>query len=62
VLTANGDDLTDTSDPSRIMMRQIAGAFSEFERRRVVHTLNVARDRKTHGQGQRPQDIGRIAP
>jgi len=24
VLTANGDDLTDTSDPSRVMMRQIA--------------------------------------
>lgn len=25
VLTANGDDLTDSSDPSRKMMRQIAG-------------------------------------
>jgi hypothetical protein len=24
VLTANGDDLTDSSDPSRKMMRQIA--------------------------------------
>jgi hypothetical protein len=31
VLTATGDDMTDTSDPSRIMMRQIStlgGAFS----------------------------------
>jgi hypothetical protein len=27
VLTANGDDLTGTSDPSRVMMRQIAGAL-----------------------------------
>src|SRR5262245_12850427 len=27
VLTANGDDLTDSSDPTRKMMRQIAGAF-----------------------------------
>jgi len=27
VLTAAGDDLTDSSDPSRVMMRQIAGAF-----------------------------------
>ena len=28
VLTANGDDLTDSSDPSRVMMRQIAGHFT----------------------------------
>ena len=26
--------LTDTSDPSRIMMRQVAGAFSEYEKQR----------------------------
>jgi hypothetical protein len=30
VLTADGGDLTDSSDPSRKMMRQIAGAFSTF--------------------------------
>jgi Resolvase, N terminal domain len=30
VLTANGDDLTDTSDPSRVMMRQIAGSFAQY--------------------------------
>jgi hypothetical protein len=30
VLTANGDDLTDSSDPSRVMMRQIScSCFSE---------------------------------
>jgi DNA invertase Pin-like site-specific DNA recombinase len=28
VLTASGDDLTDSSDPSRTMMRQIAGSFA----------------------------------
>jgi len=33
VLTANGDDLTDTSDPSRVMMRQIAGSFAQYEKR-----------------------------
>jgi hypothetical protein len=35
MLTANGDDLTDTSDPSRVMMRQIAGAFFEYEKARL---------------------------
>jgi hypothetical protein len=34
VLTANGDDLTDTSDPSRVMMRQIAGSCLRSMRRR----------------------------
>ena len=29
VITANGADLCDTSDPSRVMMRQIAGAFAQ---------------------------------
>jgi DNA invertase Pin-like site-specific DNA recombinase len=46
VLTADGVDLTDTSDPSRIMMRQIAGSFSQFEKARLVSKLRVARERK----------------
>ncbi len=46
VLTANGDDLTDSSDPSRKMMRQIAGAFHEYEKARLVAKLKVARERK----------------
>jgi DNA invertase Pin-like site-specific DNA recombinase len=33
VITANGY-LCDTSDPSRVMMRQIAGAFAQYERAR----------------------------
>lgn len=46
VLTANGDDLTDCSDPSRVMMRQIAGAFHQYEKARLVAKLKIARDRK----------------
>src|SRR4051812_41496446 len=46
VLTANGDDLRDSSDPSRKMMRQIAGAFHEYEKARLVAKLKAARDRK----------------
>jgi DNA invertase Pin-like site-specific DNA recombinase len=52
VLTAGGDDLTDTSDPTRIMMRQIAGAFAEYEKRRLVAKLKAARDRKAAAGGK----------
>jgi DNA invertase Pin-like site-specific DNA recombinase len=46
VFTANGDDLTDTSDPARVMMRQVAGAFAQHEKARVVAKLRAARERK----------------
>jgi DNA invertase Pin-like site-specific DNA recombinase len=46
VLTAGGDDLTDSSDPTRVMMRQIAGAFHQYEKSRLVNRLRVARERK----------------
>src|SRR4051812_17825314 len=49
VLTSSGDDLTDTSDPSRTMMRQIAGAFHQYEKARLVAKLKAARDRKRAG-------------
>jgi DNA invertase Pin-like site-specific DNA recombinase len=52
VLTANGDDLTDTSDPSRVMMRQIAGAFAEYEKARLVAKLRVARERRRAQTGK----------
>jgi DNA invertase Pin-like site-specific DNA recombinase len=45
VITASGDDLTDATDPSRIMMRQIAGSFAEYEKRRLVRKLREARER-----------------
>lgn len=46
LLTASGDDLTASEDPSRKMMRQIAGAFAEYEKARLVAKLKAARDRK----------------
>jgi DNA invertase Pin-like site-specific DNA recombinase len=46
VLTASNDDLTDSSDPSRVMMRQIAGAFHQYEKARLVAKLKAARQRK----------------
>jgi DNA invertase Pin-like site-specific DNA recombinase len=46
VISANGDDLCDTSDPSRVMMRQIAGAFAQYEKARLVARLRRAREIK----------------
>jgi DNA invertase Pin-like site-specific DNA recombinase len=52
VLTASGDDLTDTSDPSRVMMRQIAGSFAQYEKTRLVTKLRVARERVRDARGK----------
>ena len=52
VLTAAGDDLTDTSDPSQVMMRQIAGAFADYEKTRLVSKLKAARERKRKAAGK----------
>lgn len=46
VLTSSGDDLTETSDPFKIAMRQIAGVFAQLEKARLVGKLKAARDRK----------------
>jgi DNA invertase Pin-like site-specific DNA recombinase len=46
VLTAGGDDLTDTQDPFKVAMRQIAGAFAQLEKARLVSKLRHARERK----------------
>ncbi len=46
VLTAGGDDLTESADPSRVMMRQIAGSFAQYEKTRLVAKLKAARERK----------------
>ena len=53
VITATGDDLTETTDPSRIMMRQIAGAFAQYEKARLIGKLKAARDRKSEAVGKR---------
>ena len=52
VITANGDELTDASDPMKNMMRQIAGSFAEFEKARIVAKLKGARERK-RAKGER---------
>jgi DNA invertase Pin-like site-specific DNA recombinase len=46
VITSSGDDLTDTSDPMKKTMRQVAGAFAELEKARIVAKLKGARERK----------------
>jgi DNA invertase Pin-like site-specific DNA recombinase len=46
VLTVSGDDLTNTDDPFKVAMRQIAGAFAQLEKARLVGKLKAARDRK----------------
>jgi hypothetical protein len=52
-LTAGGDDLTDDSDPARKTMRQVAGAFAEYEKARIVAKLRAARNRKREQTGQK---------
>jgi len=52
VLTAAGDDLTNSDDPGRTMIRQIMGSFSEYEKARLVAKLKAARDRKIAAEGR----------
>ena len=52
LVTASGDDLTASEDPTRKMMRQIAGAFAEYEKARLVGKLKHARDRKRQDEGK----------
>src|SRR3954452_16054099 len=46
VFTSSGDDLTNTDDPFKIAMRQIAGTFAQLEKARLVAKLKSARERK----------------
>jgi DNA invertase Pin-like site-specific DNA recombinase len=52
VLTASGDDLTNTDDPFKVAMRQVAGAFAQLEKARLVAKLKGARDRKRRETGK----------
>ncbi|QFU15495.1 recombinase family protein [Microvirga thermotolerans] len=52
VLTATGDDLTNTSDPFKVAMRQIAGSFSQLEKSRLVSKLAAARSRQRALRGK----------
>jgi DNA invertase Pin-like site-specific DNA recombinase len=53
VLTKSGDDLTETDDEMKIAMRQIAVAFAQLEKTRLVKKLHAARDRKSEEAGKR---------
>ena len=53
LLTASGDDLTASDDPMRRkMLRQIAGAFAEYEKARLVSKLRHARERVRQEKGK----------
>jgi DNA invertase Pin-like site-specific DNA recombinase len=52
LLTVAGDDLTASDDPTRKMMRQIAGAFAEYEKARLVSKLRHARERLRQEKGK----------
>jgi DNA invertase Pin-like site-specific DNA recombinase len=52
VLTVTGDDLTSTNDPMKVAMRQIAGAFSQLEKARLVAKLKAAREQKKAKYGK----------
>lgn len=52
VLTANGDDLTDSDDEFRVAMRQMMGVFAQLEKTRLVKKLKGARQRKKAATGK----------
>ena len=52
VLTSNGDDLTASDDPLRVAQRQIAGAFMQLEKSRLVLKLREARRRRAASAGK----------
>jgi DNA invertase Pin-like site-specific DNA recombinase len=52
VMTASGDDLTQTDDPMRVAFRQMAGVFVQLEKTRLVQKLRVARERKRAANGK----------
>ena len=52
VLTASGDGLTETDDPSKVMIRKMMAAFAQFEKNRLVAKLAAARKRKREINGK----------
>ena len=53
IVTASGEDLTATDDPARVMMRQVAASFAQYEKSRLVAKLKAARDRKSDRTAKR---------
>jgi DNA invertase Pin-like site-specific DNA recombinase len=52
VMTASGENLTETDDPFKVAMRQMAGVFSQLEKARLVAKLRGARERKRAAKGK----------
>ena len=52
VLDSSGNDLTDTDDPTKVAMRQVAGAFAQLEKSRLVARLKRGRERKRAETGR----------
>ncbi len=53
LLIASGDDLTDSDDLGRKMMRQVAGAFADMRNCRLVAKLRSGRERKRKETGNK---------
>src|SRR3954471_19058119 len=53
LMTATGEDLTNADDEMRVAFRQIAMAFSQLEKTRLVKKLKGARDRRSIEAGRR---------
>jgi DNA invertase Pin-like site-specific DNA recombinase len=52
LVTAFGQDLTDESDASKVFMRQVFGAASEYEKAKVVARLATARAKARAAKGK----------
>ena len=52
VVDASGTDLTDQSDPSRVLIRQVLGAVAQHDRACLVAKLRAARQRKRSATGR----------
>jgi DNA invertase Pin-like site-specific DNA recombinase len=51
-LTASGMDLTDDADEFKVAMRQVAGAFSQLEKSRLVRKLRSGREKRRLEKGR----------
>jgi DNA invertase Pin-like site-specific DNA recombinase len=52
VVDSSGTDLTDQSDPSRVLIRQVLGAVAQHDRACLVAKLRAARQRKRSTEGR----------
>ena len=52
VITASGDNLTASDDPGRVMIRQVHGAFSQYEKAKIANRMRSGRQRKIDTEGR----------